>query len=241
MLEQAPGATRAVTMRVGSNAHAQSAHHRPYRQLALGMVVATVVVATTWTVVVRTGITPAEEQAFRVMNSAPDALWPVLWPPMQLGTIGAPVAIAVVAGAALRRWRPAAAAVFAGSLAWATAQAVKSLGVRARPDALLADVVSREGTRGLGFVSGHAAIAAALAAALWPYLPTRFRALAVALVAAVGLARIYVGAHLPLDVLGGVAIGVLAGVAVDAVIGVPRAQRIAGDAPADDRSDATGR
>jgi membrane-associated phospholipid phosphatase len=141
---------------------------------------------------------------------------------MQLGTVGAPIAVAVVGWLALRRWRPPAAVVLAGCMGWAAAQAVKALVVRARPDALLADVVSREGAQGLGFVSGHAAIATAVAAALWPYLRSRGRVASVGLVALVGIGRVYAGAHLPVDVLGGVAIGALAGLAANAVVGVPR-------------------
>lgn len=208
-------------MQVPRDVPARSAHHRPYRRLGLGIAVAAVVVAVSWTVVVRTGITSTEEQLFRVVNTAPDLIWPLVWPPMQFGTIGAPIMVAAAAVAALRRWRPPAAALIAGTTAWVAAQAVKALAVRARPDALLADVVLREGAQGLGFVSGHAAIATALTAALWPYLSARGRALSVVLAAAVCFGRVYAGAHLPLDVVGGVAIGVLVGIATNAVLGVP--------------------
>ena len=61
---------------------------------------------------------------------------------------------------------------------------------------------------GLGFVSGHAAVAAALAAAAWPWLGRTGRIVAVGLVVVVCVARIHVGAHLPLDVIGGVGLGV---------------------------------
>lgn len=91
----------------------------------------------------------------------------------------------------------------------------------AEPDALLADVVMREGAQGLGFVSGHAAIATALATALWPYLTTRGRVLSIVLASVVGLGRVYAGAHLPLDVVGGVAIGALTGIAANALVGLP--------------------
>jgi undecaprenyl-diphosphatase len=49
--------------------------------------------------------------------------------------------------------------------------------------------------------------------------------LSLALVAAVGLGRIYAGAHLPLDVVGGVAIGALIGIAANAVVGLPSDRR----------------
>ncbi|HSJ44585.1 MAG TPA: phosphatase PAP2 family protein [Euzebyales bacterium] len=196
-------------------------HHRPYRRLGLGIALAAVVVAVSWTLVVDPDVTPAEERLFRAVNTAPDVLWPLVWPPMQLGTIAAPAVVATAAAAALRRWRAPTATLIAGYLSWAAAQAVKALAARDRPDALLSGVVLREGAQGLGFVSGHAAIATALATTLWPYLSTRGRILSLVLVAAVGFGRIYAGAHLPLDVVGGIAIGALVGIAVNALVGVP--------------------
>lgn len=196
-------------------------HHRPYRRFGLGLTVAAVVVMASWMLVVRPDVTPAEEQLFRVINSAPDVSWPLLWPPMQFGTIAAPVVIAAAAAAALRRWRPPTAALLAGYLAWAAAQAVKTLAARDRPEALLSGVVLREGAQGPGFVSGHAAIATALTTALWPYLSTRGRIVSLVLVATVGVGRVYSGAHLPLDVIGSVAIGALAGIVANTIVGLP--------------------
>jgi undecaprenyl-diphosphatase len=208
-------------MRASRDGGTRQVHHRPYLRFGLGIAVAAVVVMASWTLVVRPDVTPAEERLFRVVNTAPDVLWPLVWPPMQLGTIVAPVVVGGAAAAVLRRWRPPAAALIAGYTAWAAAQIVKATVVRDRPDALLTDVVLREGAQGLGFVSGHAAIATALATALWPYLSTRGRMLSLVLAAAVGLGRIYAGAHLPLDVVGGAAIGALAGIAANALVGLP--------------------
>jgi len=196
-------------------------HHRPHRLLWLGIALAAVVVAASWTLVMRPDVTPAEERLFRAVNSAPDVLWPLVWPPMQLGTIVAPVVVAASAAAALRRWRPPVTVLVAGYLSWAAAQTIKELAARDRPDELLSGVVLREGAQGLGFVSGHAAIATALATVLWPYLSARGRILSSVLVAVVGFGRIYAGAHLPLDVVGGVAIGALVGIATNALVGVP--------------------
>jgi len=50
-------------------------------------------------------------------------------------------------------------------------------------------------------------IALALAVAAWPELPVSARFTSLVLVPTVGLSRIYVGAHLPLDVVGGFALG----------------------------------
>jgi membrane-associated phospholipid phosphatase len=94
-------------------------------------------------------------------------------------------------------------------------------GVGTRPVAFLDAAVVRESARGLGFVSGHAAISAAMATALWPWLGRGGRVVAVVLAAWVSLGRMLGGAHLPLDVIGGISLGVLAGLVVHAVLGVP--------------------
>jgi len=60
---------------------------------------------------------------------------------------------------------------------------------------------------GLGYLSGHAGVAFALGAAALPRLGRRGRVLVLAAVPTVALMRIYVGAHLPLDIVGGAALG----------------------------------
>src|SRR5205807_6285401 len=56
---------------------------------------------------------------------------------------------------------------------------------------------------GLSFVSGHAVLTAAVATVLMPVLPGRWRLLPWVAVALNGVARVYVGAHNPLDIVGG--------------------------------------
>lgn len=131
----------------------------------------------------------------------------VLWPLMQLGNLLA-VPVAALAAALLRRWRLAASVLLAGAGTYLLAKVVKDVVVRGRPATLLPDVVIR-GTEamGRGFPSGHAAVVGALVGVAWPWLGRWGRALAVVLVGVVCLARVSVGAHLPLDVVGGLGLG----------------------------------
>jgi glycosyltransferase 2 family protein len=61
----------------------------------------------------------------------------------------------------------------------------------------------------LGWVSGHTAVATTLAAVAAPALPVWARPVAVGVVATTGFGRMYVGAHLPLDLVGGAGLGLM--------------------------------
>jgi undecaprenyl-diphosphatase len=83
--------------------------------------------------------------------------------------------------------------------------------------------VFQEGS--LGFPSGHAAVAAALVVACAAYLTGPWLWVSVALSLVVPIGRIYVAAHLPLDVVGGAALGVVAASATHLTLGVPARRR----------------
>src|SRR3954447_12543862 len=170
-----------------------------------------------------------ERDLFRLVNDLPPLIEPVVWVVMQLGNVLAVPVLAAVA-ALTRRYRLARDLLISGGLAYLVADEVKRVGQRERPSGLPVGEVNNEHVTGLGFISGHAAVAAALATAAAPYLARRPRRVIWALAWAVGLARIYVGAHLPLDVVGGIAAGWAIGSLVHWVLGVPRwepsAQRV---------------
>jgi undecaprenyl-diphosphatase len=152
-------------------------------------------------------VSGAETAVFRVLNGTTVLPFLLVWPVMQLGNVLVVPASALVAGA-VRRWRLAVELLIAGTATYLTAKVAKGIWPRGRPDDLLADVVIRgEAALGRGFVSGHAATLAALAAVAWPWVGRRGRVALVGLVTVVCLARVYVGAHLPLDVVGGAGVG----------------------------------
>lgn len=164
-----------------------------------------------------------EVGAFRAVNDAPDLPFALFWAPMQLGNILA-VPAATLAALALRRVRLAMALALAGLLAWVVAKGVKAVVERGRPGSLLEETVLRDGhAGGLGFVSGHATVATAMATVAWPYLGGRGRVVVAVLVVLVCLLRLYVGSHLPLDVIGGVGLGLVAGGVARLLVGRPAA------------------
>lgn len=166
-------------------------------------------------------ISSAERVAFRVVNDPTVLPFVIVWPVMQLGNIlvlGVAAIVAIVA----RRLRLAASIVLGGLAAYAIAKVIKRIVERGRPDTLLTDVNIRgEASLGLGFVSGHAAVISLIAMVTVPYLPKRWRWVPWVVLLVVGWARIYVGAHLPLDVVGGAALGLAVGAAMRLLLGRP--------------------
>ena len=162
-----------------------------------------------------------ERSVFRAVNQVPGIPFAPVWLLMQAGNIAA---VPLAAGGALvaRRPRLAAALAVAGALAYGGAKLVKEFVTRGRPTTLLDDVeIHGAAAQGLGFVSGHAGVVVALAVVAFPYLGPRARWAAAALAVFVCVARVYVGAHLPLDVVGGAALGILVGAVVRLAFGRP--------------------
>jgi glycosyltransferase 2 family protein len=162
-----------------------------------------------------------EEDLFRLVNDLPTALFPAFWVVMQAGNVLA-VGVAAAVVAATRRFWLAANLAITGIGVWLAARWIKDQVGRGRPVDLLDDVHLRgHHDSGLGFVSGHAAVAVAIATLIAPYLGRRARWVAGLVAALVCVSRLYVGAHLPLDVVGGAALGWAAGSLIHLLLGAP--------------------
>jgi membrane-associated phospholipid phosphatase len=170
----------------------------------------------------RDGIAVGERAIFKAINAWPDALYVVIWPFMQYGVF-LTIPILVVVSVILRRYRLAATMALAGSGVYFAAKWVKGEVGRGRPAALLDGVLEREtfASGSIGFPSGHIAVAVALTVVVTPYLRGRWKLLPAALVVIVAIGRIYVGAHLPLDLIGGAALGASAGAFANLLTGRP--------------------
>jgi glycosyltransferase 2 family protein len=129
---------------------------------------------------------------------------------MQLGTIW--VALPVVAAVGWTTRHHGLRLVLGGLIAVLLAHRLDSLLKvaieRPRPPGLVEGLTVREQVGGFGFPSGHTTMAFALAAALSAGAAPRWRWVPWCLAAAVGAARLYVGVHWPMDLVGGAALGV---------------------------------
>ena len=169
----------------------------------------------------RQTLSSLETSLFNRVNSLPGGLYVLLWPVMQLGSVAT---VFVATGAAFigHRARLAAELLAAGLIAYFAATGVKHLVDRGRPADLLHDIVVHgPAAHGLGFPSGHAAVSCALAVTAVRFVSRRWRPVVWAAPLVVGFARVFVGAHFPLDVVGGFALGYTIAVATHLVAGSP--------------------
>ena len=173
------------------------------------------------------GVPDWEVSLFSTLHDVPRWVDHAVWLPMQLGSAWAPPIVAGVGWWLTRSWRPTVGALVAGWGGWWLAKVVKAEVERGRPAGeLTSDAVRPSAiTEGLGFVSGHSTVAFACATVLAPYLTWPWRIVAFALAAAVALSRVVVGAHFPLDVVGGAALGVMLAALWHLAVGVTPVSR----------------
>ena len=175
-------------------------------------------------IAVRNGtVSGFEESIFHAINDLPQALYPLLWPFQQAGAVLVGPVVALVAFVLGYR-RLAAAALVVTVMKLVLERVVKAMVTRERPGTSIGPDIHMRGAvsaTGESFVSGHAVLIAALASIVTPYLRGRWRVVPWILVGLVLVARVYVGAHNPLDVVCGAALGVAIGGAANLIFCVP--------------------
>ena len=165
---------------------------------------------------------------FRRINEIPRQGEWLLWPLQQAGMALAVPVGAVILWTVVRDWRPPLALLVGGIIfGWGAAKLMKTWVNRGRPGALLDDVSFGFDVPidGFGFPSGHAVVALTLAMVFTPYASRWLWWLLLLAAGAVCFSRVYMGAHLPLDVLGGAACGIIIGSIVNLASGVRRDRR----------------
>ena len=182
------------------------------------------------TAIARNPLPTWEEDVFKWIHDVPRWVDYAVWTPMQLGSAWTPLITAVLAYWLTKSWRPTVGALVAGWVGWWLAKAVKDWVERGRPfqEIGAANVRDTALHEGLGFVSGHATVAFACAAILAPYVTRRWQWVVYLLAAFVGLSRIVVGAHLPLDAIGGACLGLMLAWTWHLVVGIDSTKRWAG-------------
>jgi undecaprenyl-diphosphatase len=208
------------------------------RRIDVVLMVAGMVVLLASTVLARRGVYRWEVVTFQAINGLPGGIRPFLWVLNQYGTaITIPVTTAIAL--LFRRWLLALSLAISGVAVYLLARVIKEFVARGRPADFVEDVVEREtfSPSSLGFPSGHAAVAWAITLILLVYVGRPWQIAAIVLAILVPLVRMYVAAHLPLDLIGGAALGVTVASAVNLLLGVPirvpAEEARAGPAPSD--------
>jgi len=193
------------------------------RRPATWIVIAEITVVAVCMVIVSGGrVGSAEQSVFRAINGLPDALHAPMWVFQIFGSLAFVVVAALVA-IVVRRFRLALALAVSIPLKLALEWwVVKALVERERPAYTVADAVIRDSSASpLGFPSGHAIFAFAAAGLLAPHFGRRGTIVVYVLALLSGVGRVYLGAHNPLDVVAGAALGL----ALAAALGAPPAPR----------------
>jgi undecaprenyl-diphosphatase len=182
------------------------------------------VILTACGLVARNGtVGTAERRVFRAVNDLPQSLYRVMWTFQQFGNLVVAFVVVIVVALVLRRPKVAIGAVAAVVLKLGLERVVKQLVKRQRPGTSIGHIHARGNVpaHGQSFVSGHSVITTAMAGILTPILPGRWKVVPWVVVALNSMARVYVGAHNPLDVLGGFGLGLFIAGVIDAAL-LPR-------------------
>ena len=137
------------------------------------------------------------------------------------GTFGAIwIVIAFLLALAWRRWGVFVVTAAAVAIADLAATGLKAVVDVERPSSRYATPKTLvPAPRDHSFPSGHTATSFAAAVILTAFAP-RFAPLWFLLAVAIGFARVYVGVHYPLDVIGGAALGALVAIALRRLVAV---------------------
>ncbi len=192
----------------------------PKRSWALATASVLVVVATYW-LALQPGADAAQTDLVRWMNDPPRPFETVL---AVTNSLFRPVPLAVLAAGLAgwvltttrgsQRWEVLRAALVGIALSELITQVLKRVADQPRPTASVPGLDVHGYPKdpfGNAYPSAHTSVAVGLVAALWPWLTWPQRVSGVVVATLVALNRLYIGAHWPVDVVGGAAIGLLSG------------------------------
>lgn len=204
---------------------------RQRRRVDLVLMITGLAVLVAGAFLARRGVYGWEVVIFTAVNDLPGSVSRLLWIFNQYGN-AVTIPVATVVALVFRKWTLALTLAITGVTVYVLAKVVKEFVARGRPAELLEDVIEREefAPGSLGYPSGHAAVAWAITLLIAPYVRRGWQMAALVMAILVPFVRMYVGAHLPLDLIGGAALGVATASAANLLVGVPR-RRARGDEP----------
>jgi undecaprenyl-diphosphatase len=215
------------SLQTGAARAAPAPGYRRRWQLDGGVLVAGVAVAAVGMLLADHAVSALEERVFRLFNDLPDWLQVPAWVVQLPGVLLVPLGLAAVA-ALVRRWRLALGLALLVPVKLAVEYGViKALVDRERPATSLCGgdltCLHLRGApaSGISIPSGHAMIALATWWLVAPYLSRRAQWITLGTCLLVPAARMYLGAHNPLDVLVGAAAGVAVAAGLNLLVGVP--------------------
>jgi membrane-associated phospholipid phosphatase len=184
--------------------------------------VALVVIAASAALAVQSGAERSQTGLVRWFNHPPQpfasvvgAVNPLLRPvPLVLVALVLAGWVLASAGGRSQRLEVLRALVIACLLSELLAQLMKHLADQDRPLRVIPGLDLHgypTSPRGNAYPSAHTAVVVAAVCGLWPWMRWPQRVAGVAVAALVACNRIYIGAHWPIDVIGGAAIGLLSG------------------------------
>ena len=192
----------------------------PSTSRVIAVASALVVVATYW-MALQPGADEAQTAVVQWINDPPQPLGAVL---AVTNSLFRPVPLALVAVALFgwvmatsrgsARWEVLRAMGIGFALCELITQVLKLMADQVRPTASIPGLDVHGYPKdpfGNAYPSAHTSVAVGLVAAAWPWLTRPQRAVGAAVALLVALNRLYIGAHWPVDVVGGAAIGLFAG------------------------------
>lgn len=182
---------------------------RPSYNTQLQFLAATVLLSASAYLASHHSLSELEASIFTALYDTPSFLRPVFTVTTQAGSIYVLMALAIIY-LFIRHYHIVIRLLMSGLLSYVLAGVAKDVFGRPRPAELLSnlDIVVRDFyVHGPGYPSGHTALATAIGLILASHLPRPWKWLPITGIILVGWSRVYLGAHAPLDIVGGFAIG----------------------------------